>query len=97
MAKPIAILYVPEDGRGIGAFHSDLMRELNGIENDTYVRTDFWAEYYWLVIYKDDIREPELKVFYEKDFTEIKLNELKEIVLNHIKDYEQRKNSQSGL
>lgn len=94
MAKPIAVLYIPPEG----AFHARgeegrtiLMRELNGNYGRPVDGTDkltfpqFWTDYYWLVFEKHDIDQPELQVFYEKDFTPIKFEELKKFIEDTLK------------
>lgn len=94
MTKPIAILYIPDSDSGLGLSSQrqamDFMESLNDGYGDPNpsgrLRTNgFWKDYYWFVFVDCDIRTPKLKVFYEKDFTKIQFNELKDLVLNHIK------------
>jgi len=89
--KPIVVIYFPD--RFVSASHDrnwiyEYMRALNG-ESDTEakwsLKKEYCENYFWFCFYKDDINEPEFKVFYEKDFTEIKYQELKQLVLDSIK------------
>jgi hypothetical protein len=57
----------------------ELMSELNGWK-DYIVRSDDVANYFWLCFYKASIKEPEIKVFHEKDFTPIQYEELKKMI-----------------
>jgi len=89
MAKPICVIYLPDElalsGGGKIINPSDLMNLLNGWgDKDKYRHTDYWQDYLWFSFYKDGITEPEFKVFHEKDFTEIQYEELKQLVLNSI-------------
>lgn len=88
MAKPIVVLYIPRDGY-FSSYHSheepsaELMRIFNanfGEESSNRTFPAYWLDYYWLVFPKDEITEPELQVFFEKDFTPIKFEELKKII-----------------
>lgn len=90
MPKPIVVIYIP---RYLVFSHgssemtpSDLMNILNGGDDRKYIRTEYWMEYYWFVFWKDGIDAPEFEVFYEKDFSDIKFNELKELINNSLKE-----------
>lgn len=92
-AKPICVIYLPLDfvlgGNNKYNAPLEMMKALNGNfgDSDNNVKyTDYWKDYYWFSFYKNEITEPEFKVFYVKDFTEIEMNELKGIVLNAIND-----------
>lgn len=93
MAKPIAVMYIPTDGafyvRGDDA-QAQLMRILNcnygqPLEDPDLSIPDYWKDYYWFVFTKRGIEEPELQVFYEKDFTPIKFEELKKFIEDSLK------------
>jgi hypothetical protein len=89
MPKPIVVMYIPEYfelGNGNRDAANELMTIFNGWDNDKYKTSDYWSDYYWLVFKKHGIDAPELEVFYEKDFTEIKFQELKELVLQNIQE-----------
>ena len=95
MSKPICIIYFPETYCSIPNNREwiyEYMSYLNGDRNNkfSWMKHDFY-DYHWFCFYKDDISEPEFKVFYEKDFTEIKFEELKQIVNNSIEKYKNEK------
>lgn len=84
MAKPICVMYIPHN---YGSWEPNLLMEiLNGFNgSDAEITnkitiTDYWADYYWFCFHKDDITEPALQVFCEKDFTPIKFEELKNFI-----------------
>lgn len=86
MAKPICVIYLPEDfsidGRSDAAM--TLMKALNNNwgEPDRHITySDYWQDYYWFCFVKHSIDAPEFEIFHEKDFTEIKFQELKDLVL----------------
>jgi hypothetical protein len=95
MAKPIVVMYIPRDGYfGKGMSGEEpvamLMRSLNGNFGEDQSKNPvsyplYWTDYYWLVFPKDEITEPELQVFYEKDFTPIKFEELKKFIEDSLK------------
>ena len=90
MAKPIAILYVPDMDSPQNSAQDvayRYMRELNdnyGDRNATTQTNGFWSDYYWFVFPEYGLEAPRLEVFHEKDFAEIQFNELKELVLAKI-------------
>ena len=99
-------MYIPEShpwmdrGREVGADSAanSIMRALNGnfgqpADEAGIVYPDFWKDYYWLVFPKQNIDEPQLQVFYEKDFTQIKFDELKKF----IEDALAERNQESAL
>lgn len=93
MAKPIVVMYIPRDG----AFNSsaaDAPEKLMRILNSNYgkpsddgqtIYPEYWLDYYWLVFEKRDIDEPQIEVFYEKDFTPIKFEDLKQFIEDTLK------------
>lgn len=99
MAKPIVVMYIPENGyfdtNGVTDMNTivhSLMSQLNGnygrsiVDGDTkIIAPDYWKDYYWFVYPKRDIDEPQLQVFYEKDFTPIKFEELKKFIEDTLK------------
>lgn len=93
MAKPIAIIYFPEEfyvGSGRRDWIYQYMHQLNGEPDATTAikpeRKDYYTDYYWFCFYKGGITEPELKVFHEKDWTEIQQNELKQLIIKSINE-----------
>lgn len=91
MAKPICVIYFPENlaKSDSNEWIFDYMRFLNGEKNinskNKFEYSDYFTQYYWFCFHKEGINEPEFKVFYEKDFTEIQYKELKEIIENSLK------------
>lgn len=86
-AKPIVVMYLPDHFRDSEWKAEEVMDILNNFPDgdQRYVRTDYWKDYYWLAFYKDEIDAPELQVFYEKDFTPIKFEELKQFIEDSLK------------
>ncbi len=88
MAKPICIIYFPDQfyPNRTRRWIYDYMRFLNGdVDNDEALKeSEYYKDYYWFCFYKIGINEPEFKVFYEKDFSEIKFEELKQLVLESV-------------
>jgi hypothetical protein len=70
--KPIFIVKVSSnvDSEWAGEMSLDLQEKL--------------PDYHVLVFQTSEMQEPEFSVLYEKDFTEVKFEELKEIVKNAI-------------
>lgn len=98
MVRPIVVMYIPEirtwmeRGQEMTADSAAdiLTRVLNGnfdqpTEEAGIVYPDYWKDYYWLVFPKRDIDEPQLQVFYEKDFTPIKFEELRKFIEETLK------------
>lgn len=84
-AKPIVVMYLPNHYEGSGWNANDIMHLLNGFDAGKSTATDYWSQYYWFVFYNHEVEVPELKVFYEKDFTPIKFEELKAFITDSIK------------
>jgi len=89
MAKPICVIYFPDLYTSVDHDRNwiyEYARFLNGEQNDggRYQWDGHFTDYYWFCFYKNDITEPEFKVFHEKDFTPIKYEELKQLVLDSI-------------
>ena len=90
MSKPIVVIYWPENfrvGNSDPSWIYEYMSVLNGEApaNNKWSLSHDYSDYHWFCFYKCDIQEPEIKVFYEKDFTEIKYQELKKMVMKSIK------------
>ena len=90
MSKPIVVIYFPDNfmtGSGDSNWIYEYMQVLNGESptNNKWYLTHDYTDYHWFCFYKYDIQEPELKVFYEKDFTEIQYQELKQLINEAIK------------
>ena len=77
--KPIAIVYVPYSSHVSG-------RTLNWADcqrlADTFSAS--MPDYYWLVVLGYESEEIRLTVFYEKDFSEIKYEELKNLISSKV-------------
>lgn len=100
MAKPIVIIYLPENFVIAGGKQNApmlLMEALNGSfgdkkeASDKIIYNDYWKDYYWFSFYDYEIETPRFEVFYDKDFTEASFEELKQTVLDAI----EKQNSQS--
>lgn len=91
-AKPIVVMYIPQHYANEGWEAGKVMNILNGTQTvedkGKFEVNDFWAQYYWFVFYKDDLEAPELQVFYEKDFTPIKFEELRAFIEESLKPKE---------
>jgi hypothetical protein len=85
--QPICIIYFPKDfSFGEGELHVrplDLMKEFNGWINPN--PKEPLGGYLWFCFFKDNITEPEFKVFHEKDFTKIQYLELKQLIEDSLK------------
>ena len=71
-AKPIFIVSIPS--KNANEYVSELMKELE----------KRLIDYHVLVVQYDEIDYPEFQVFYEKDFNNVKYEELKAIVLKYV-------------
>ena len=85
MAQPICVMYVPREfsftagGRIVEPL--DLMKEFNGWGSEgRFEPRAPLGDYRWFCFFKDGITEPELKTFYDKDFTPLQYEELKELI-----------------
>ncbi|MES2382818.1 MAG: hypothetical protein V4538_17355 [Bacteroidota bacterium] len=92
--KPICVIYFPDLFEAQNRqWIYEYMRYLNGEQSDGSNkwddRKDYWSNYYWFCFYKQDITEPELKVFHPKDFTDIQFQELKDMVLTELEKINQ--------
>lgn len=88
--KPIVVMYLPNHYGDSGWKAETVMTLLNGGYGDLfhpdYTVTDYWTQYYWLCFYNHEIKVPELKVFYDKDFTPINFQELKVFIEEKLKN-----------
>lgn len=99
MSKPICVIYLPENisigGDGYGEAPMKLMEVFNNYFGQEppqgHISNDYWKDYYWFCFTKYEISEPEFKVFYEKDFTDIQFAELKELILKSIEEMKIKK------
>lgn len=86
MAKPICVIYIDESV--LPAKTADEVWELCGKLCDGY--TEMMPDYHVFVIPDFNKEEPipvfDCKVFYEKDFTEVQYQELKEIIESGLKN-----------
>ena len=92
--KPICVMYFPVDFsfKKSGKIDDlvDLMVQFNGWPSEKYKQMDstndaFGGYMYWC-FHKDGITEPEIQVFHPKNFTKIQYEELKELLLNKLKE-----------
>ena len=89
--KPICVIYFPTEYSSMGGMISNWIYEymafLNGepMEQYEFGAAERFKDYCWFCFYKDGITEPEFKVFYSKDFTEIQYAELKQLVEDSLK------------
>lgn len=77
MAKPIFIIELPE--------LDDYYPKIDGIRE---VISSKLEDYYVLVFVNPLLEEVKFQVFYEKDFNEIKFEELKQIIIEKLKDHD---------
>jgi len=91
--QPICVIYFPNDfsfGQGgLLVRPLELTNELNGWNEGA--KGESLGNYLWFCFFKESITEPEFKVFYQKDFTEIQYKELRQLVENSIKQHEENK------
>jgi hypothetical protein len=90
--KPICVIYFPDqfyEGQHRNWIY-EYAAALNGekTQGKWQLRTDY-TQYYWFCFYKEGITEPELRVFYSKDFTDIMFKELRDMVINEIEKLNQ--------
>ena len=97
--KPIVVIYFPNlfESGGERNWIYKFMAHLNGKpSNENNVKwvgeNGYWKDYYWFCFYKEDITEPELKVFYEKDFTPIQFEGLKKLIEDSIQEIKLKSN-----
>ncbi len=91
--KPICLIYLPTDysfsESGLIVKPIELMRELNMWQDDrrhSVSDEDAYGGYMYWCFKKEGITEPEMQVFHPKDFTEANYEELKELLLNKLKE-----------
>lgn len=82
--KPICVIYFPYlfyPESGARNWIYEYARFLNGDDHEKKwdSKCDY-SQYYWFCFYKSNITEPEFKVFYEKEFNQVKFEELKQMV-----------------
>lgn len=92
MPKPIAVLYLPTD-EYLGPYNKTgyLMSAFNGCHHEITMPDAFY-DYLWFVFVNEELNTPDLKVFHEKDFTEIQYSELKAMLeeeLSKLKNIQQ--------
>jgi hypothetical protein len=85
MTKPIAVLYLPSDEYfGPHTRVGDLVAAFNGYHPDIQMPSGF-SDYLWFIFVNGELYVPELKVFHEKDFTEIQYEELRQMIEDGVK------------
>lgn len=90
MAKPICIIYFPENYSSVIPSNNNWIYEYMGFlngeggKNSKWEKSDYFTDYYWFCFYKYDINAPEFQVFHEKDFTDIQYQELKEMITRNL-------------
>jgi len=89
MSKPIVVIYFPDtfEPSGKRNWVYDYMAFLNGEEvpnNKFNWGKHDYSDYHWFCFYKGGINEPQLQVFYEKDFEQTTYEELKKLIQDSI-------------
>lgn len=85
--KPIVVLYIPvADFFGSNLLPSDLMAAFNG-HHASITMPDAFNGYLWFVFVDQELRTPDMKVFHEKDYTEVQYDELKVILQEGINTF----------
>lgn len=74
MSKPIAVINIPYGGAVTWNACNELTEEHNREKPD----------YYWFFLLSHTAESIEFEVFYEKDFSQITYDELKELILEKI-------------
>jgi hypothetical protein len=75
--KPIVVLYIPDaDFFSSTLPPSSLMAAFNGHHN-SIAMPDSFNGYLWFVFINHELVTPDLRVFHEKDYTEIQYEELR--------------------
>lgn len=75
--KPIAVLYIPEaDFFSTDMPPSTLMAAFNN-NHDKILMPEAFYDYLWFVFVDRELRTPDLRVFHEKDYTEMQYEELR--------------------
>lgn len=100
MAKPIAIIYFPDnwvDNMGERNWIYEYMAYLNGELRESDIRKwpeskGYWKDYYWFCFYNHDITAPNIIVYHEKDFTDIQYKELEKLIFKNIEEIKQHQN-----
>lgn len=90
MPKPIAVFYIPSI-MDIGGKLIDYNACANLVD-DLHKQM---SDYHWFCLIENDnnIQSPYLKVFYEKDFSETKYEELKKHLESKIEEYKTNHNA----
>lgn len=87
MSKPICVVYLPSN-MNTGGREIDWSDCRAAQENFEKTKPD----YHWFVLIDEDATRVELKVFYEKDFTEIQYQELKNLIEEKTKQIQSKVN-----
>lgn len=78
--KPIVVLYIPSiDYFGQELTPVDLMAAFNG-HHRNITMPDAFNGYLWWVFVDQELRTPNLRVFHEKDYTEMQYDELRSML-----------------
>jgi hypothetical protein len=78
MPKPICVISLPENIIEGNKTSWEVCRDMM----DYFEKTK--PDYHWFVIPDEKLHTLHFEVFYEKDFTEIQYNELKEMVMSKL-------------
>jgi hypothetical protein len=80
MPKPIVVLYLPDnDYFGPETSPMDLMAVFN-YDGGRIKMPPMFYDYLWFVFVNREIVAPELKVFHEKDYTQIQYDDLRKML-----------------
>lgn len=82
MAKPIAVIRIPEDAFRVERW---TWKDCDGIQRHL---TENKPDYHWFVLLTSEHKEMVFEVFHEKDFTEIQYDELKKMIEEKLKSCE---------
>lgn len=72
MAKPILVITIHESNQSASTIRKIVRKAVDN-------------EYHVIIVSVDQEQEPKFEVFYEKDFNEVKYEELKSIIINKLK------------
>ena len=85
MPKPIVLMYIPGTYYLPGENTANvMMQNMNGWNNKVIPDPEI-KKYLWLVFEKNGIDAPEIQVFHPKDFTETQYDDLKSLVIDHLR------------
>lgn len=78
MAKPIVVIHTPIH------FSGSFTKSQEMAAKDRDHLSVNYPDYYWFIFPDPKVQIPQFQVFYEKDFTEIQYEELKQLITDAI-------------